>query len=117
MPENFFTKLIEYLALSNGRLFLPWADLALPEERVKLLDITNRHLLQLSTLTISLEHSGNHQTDGTAFDESLTILSLLIWKHFGSPVSLHFPPSTSLATPGAHVKMRAIPAKRLSPEI
>jgi hypothetical protein len=40
---------------------------------------------------------------------SLSNLSLLIWKHSGNPVSLHFPPSTSFAIPGAQVKIRAIP--------
>lgn len=58
-------------------------------------------------------HSKNHHIDGAVLDESLASLSMLIWKHSGSPVSLHFSPSTSLATPGAHVKMRAIPGKML----
>lgn len=70
--------------------------------------ITNRHVLGLTTL----EHSENHHTDGTVFEESLASLSLLIWKHSGSPVSFHSFPSTSLATPGAHVKMRAIPGRK-----
>ena len=37
-------------------------------------------------------------------------LSVLVRKHSGSPVSLHCPPRISLTSPGAQVKIRAIPA-------
>lgn len=42
--------------------------------------------------------------------DNFSNLFLLTWKHSGKPVSLHFPPSTSLVTPGAQVKIRAMPA-------
>lgn len=50
-----------------------------------------------------------HHIDGSSPFDNRASLSGLNSKHSGRPVSLHCPPSTSLATPGAQVNILAIP--------
>ena len=68
------------------------------------------HFIGIWTYLVDF-HQISYHIDGKFPFERRSSLSCVSWKHSGRPVSLQLSPRISLTTPGAHVKIRAIPVR------